>query len=93
MKIKTFTLETVDDCEDNVYAIGMSITVGDDQEVLVFRRDPSSGQATFMSTTTPARALDNFQRIMPMRLVWTHDQDANIDGQHCPGAVDMQAGR
>lgn len=91
MKIRTFTLESVDDCRENIVAIGMSITGDSGREVVVFRRDPVSHQATFMSTTTPERALDNFQRIMPMRLVWTHDQDASPDNPDSSSVVDGQA--
>jgi hypothetical protein len=90
--IKTFTLETVDDCHDNIYAIGMSIASDSSQEVVVFRRDPVSHQATFMSTTTPERALDSFQRVMPMRLVWTQDQDNCVGTPASSQALDRSAG-
>jgi hypothetical protein len=74
MNIRTFTLETLDNRDDNVYAVGMSIARPcGDQDVLVFRRDPTSGQASLVNTTTPENALRRFQRVMPMRLVWTDE--------------------
>ncbi|GAB3447721.1 hypothetical protein [Actinophytocola sediminis] len=76
MDIRTFTLETIDDCADSVYAVGMSITrPSGEQEVVTFRRDPASGLATITNTTTPERALAQFERITPMRLLWTDDRN------------------
>ncbi|GAB3429164.1 hypothetical protein [Actinophytocola sediminis] len=76
MNIRTFTLETLDGRDDSVYAVGMSITHPyGDQEVVTFRRDPTSGLSTIANTTTPERALAQFERITPMRLVWTDDHN------------------
>ncbi|GAB3452582.1 hypothetical protein [Actinophytocola sediminis] len=79
LDIRTFTLETVDDGEGSVYAVGMSITRPcGGQEVVTFRRDPTSGFATLANTVSPEMALARFEHVMPMRLVWTDDEKSDI---------------
>ncbi|GAB3461382.1 hypothetical protein [Actinophytocola sediminis] len=79
MDINPFVLKTVDASRDGIYAVGMLISGGpdDEQEVLTYRRDPGSGRASFGIFASPESALATHQRMMPMRLEWTTDEGAD----------------
>lgn len=70
MEIVPFTLSTVEDRPDRVYAACMWIqSENDESTVVVFRREPD-GRHTLGISGTPENALRTHSRITPLRIEW-----------------------
>jgi len=56
--------------EAKVFAWGIEIVTSDDQEAVIYRRDPDSGQATFGKHLSAEAARARWSCVTPLRVVW-----------------------
>ncbi|MCP2165936.1 hypothetical protein [Goodfellowiella coeruleoviolacea] len=75
MRTRHFWLVSAED-ENQIFAIGMEITHDDDQEAVIFRRDPLTRRTIFGVHESAAQALNRYGTMLPMKLVW---QDCGND--------------
>lgn len=71
MNIRTFVLKVVDCAEDDIFAVGMSITNPSGvQHNVVFRPGRDDCKGILMNTSTPERARELCDYVVPVDLEW-----------------------
>lgn len=77
MEARLFTLVNAEDTTQ-VFAVGMEIDNDDQREAVVYRRE-DNGHSMIGTHTSAASALQRYNTLAPMDLVWAEEETIDLD--------------
>jgi len=77
MDARLFTLVNAED-SSQVFAVGMEIDNDDQREAVVYRRE-DNGQSMIGTHTSAESALQRYNLLAPMDLVWAEEETIDLD--------------
>lgn len=77
MEARLFTLVNAED-SSQVFAVGMEIDTDDDREAVIYRRE-DDGHSMIGKHTSAESALQRFNLLAPMDLVWADEETIDLD--------------